>query len=87
MTKEAERIFAAAMAMPAKDRAHLSALLADSIAQGEPDAIEAAWEREVERRLAAYRSGHVETYPVEDVEREAEALLAGSDTRNVATAG
>jgi putative addiction module component (TIGR02574 family) len=87
MTKQAERIFEAAMALPSQDRAHLSALLADSVEHGEPDAIEAAWAREIDRRLAAYRSGHVETYAVEDVEREAEAVIVGLDTPNVAATG
>jgi putative addiction module component (TIGR02574 family) len=87
MSKAAERVFEAAMALPSKERAHLSALLADSIEQGEPDAVQAAWDREIDRRLAAFRSGHAEAYSVEDVEREAEALIAGLDAPNVAAAG
>jgi len=86
VTKDAGEIFAAALALPSKARAHLSAVLADSIEHGDPDAIQAAWAKEIDRRLAAYRSGDVETYAVEDVEREAEALIADVNAPDLAPA-
>ncbi len=87
MTKDVEEILAAALALPSTDRAHLLAVLADSVEHGEADAMEAAWAKEIERRLAAYRSGNVETHTAEDVEREAEALIADLDGPDIAAAG
>jgi len=87
MIEDADGILAAALALPSKDRAHLSAVLADSVEHGDTEAIEAAWAKEIDRRLEAYRSGRVKTYAVDDVEREAEALIAGLDGPNVVAAG
>jgi len=57
-----EDLFAKAVTLPEQDRAALAALLLDSLeddASGED--VEEAWAAEVQRRMANYRAGNVQT--------------------------
>lgn len=81
VTAEAERVLEAALDLPEDERAELAAILTDSLGDGSPDAqIEAAWVAEAKRRLADIRSGKSKTVAWEDVERELDELIEGSDT-------
>lgn len=56
-----EDLFAKAAKLPDEDRAALAALLLDSLeAEGDED-VEEAWAAEVQRRMANYRAGNVQT--------------------------
>jgi putative addiction module component (TIGR02574 family) len=75
MSTLVEELSAKAKALPREDRARLAAELLDSL-QEAPDAdAEAAWEREVERRVAEIESGAVRLVPAEDVHAEARRLI------------
>ncbi|MEX1363193.1 MAG: addiction module protein [Nannocystaceae bacterium] len=78
MGPDAERILEAARALPAEDRAALATVLLDSLEHEPPAAVQSAWDDELRRRLQAYRAGQTLTRPIEDVEREAEAMLAAA---------
>lgn len=57
-----EDLFAKAATLPENERAELAALLIDSLEDDVPDAgVEEAWASEVDRRIADYRVGRVET--------------------------
>lgn len=60
---DAERILEAARALPAEDRIALATVLLDGLEHEPPAAVQSAWDDELRR-------------PIEDVEREAEAMLA-----------
>ncbi|MFT3802578.1 MAG: addiction module protein [Burkholderiaceae bacterium] len=79
MSTLVEELSARARALSAEDRARLVEELLDSL-QGEPDAeaeAEAAWEREIERRVAEIESGAVAPVASEDVHAEARRLIRG----------
>lgn len=70
-----EELSARAKALPAENRARLAEELLESL-QGEADVeAEAAWEREIERRVAEIESGAVHLVPAEEVHAEARRLI------------
>ena len=70
-----EELSARAKALPAEDRARLAEELLDSL-EGESDVeAEAAWDREIERRVAEIESGAVNLIASEDVHAEARRLI------------
>ena len=57
-----EDLFAKAVTLPEHDRAALAALLLDSLEDEASDEdVEQAWAAEVQRRMANYRAGNVQT--------------------------
>lgn len=54
-----------------EERARLAEALLDSLREAPLAEIQAAWEREIEERVAAYERGEVQTYSAEDVFAEA----------------
>ena len=75
MSSLVEELSARAKTLPAEDRARLVEELLDSL-EGEPDVeAEAAWEREIERRVAEIESGTVTLVASEDVHAEARRLI------------
>lgn len=57
-----EDLFAKAVMLPEQDRAALAALLLDSLEDDASDEdVEEAWAAEVQRRMANYRAGNVQT--------------------------
>ena len=70
-----EELATRAKALSAEDRARLAEELLDSLhGQADLDA-EAAWDREIERRVAEIESGTVKLVPAEDVHAEARRLI------------
>ena len=57
-----------------EDRSRLVELLLESLHEPPLADIEAAWEEEIKRRVAAYDRGEVETYAAEDVFAEARRI-------------
>jgi putative addiction module component (TIGR02574 family) len=55
-------------------RSRLVELLLESLHEPALAEIEAAWSREIERRVAAYERGEVETYAAEDVFAQARRI-------------
>lgn len=49
--------------------------LLESLQDASLSEIEAAWQREIEDRVAAYDRGEVETYPAEQVFAEAKRII------------
>jgi putative addiction module component (TIGR02574 family) len=69
MSKRAHAVLAEALQLDAKARADIAAeLLASLDGPADPDA-EAAWEAEIQRRVAAIEAGTAELEPWEDVKR------------------
>ena len=60
--------------LPPEERARLADLLLESLQDAPSAEIEAAWDREIEARIAAYERGESKTYPVEEVFSEARRL-------------
>jgi len=57
-----EDLFAQAVTLPEDDRVALAALLLDSLDDESSDEdVEEAWAAEVQRRMANYRAGNVQT--------------------------
>jgi len=75
MSTLVEELSARAKTLPAEDRARLAEELLDSL-EGELDVgAEAAWEHEIERRVAEIESGAVTLITSEDVHAEARRLI------------
>lgn len=68
-----QEIVAAAMKLPPEERADLAEWLWISV--DDPDAVAAAWEAEIERRVAQLDAGEVESIPFEQVLAELRAKL------------
>ena len=75
MSTLVDELSARARALSAEDRARLAEELLESL-QGEADAdAEAAWDREIDRRVAEIESGTVRLIPAEEVHAEARRLI------------
>lgn len=61
-------------ALSPDERARLVDLLLASLADSAPESVADAWDREIERRIAAYNAGEVEAYDLEEVLEEARRL-------------
>jgi putative addiction module component (TIGR02574 family) len=68
-----------ALCLSTADRARLASLLLESLDDDEDDKqVAAAWEVEVARRRAEYRSGDVATIPATEVFRKARSWVRGA---------
>ena len=74
MTASLKELEAQARKLAADDRAKLAESLLESL-HAPLSEIEAAWEREVEDRVAAFDRGEMESHAAEDVFAEARRLL------------
>ena len=63
-----------AQSLSAEERAQLAETLLESLQEAAPAEIEAAWDREIEERVAAYDRGELQTISAEDVFAEARRL-------------
>ena len=61
-------------ALAIEDRSRLVDLLLETLHEPPLSEIEAAWDQEIEGRVAAYERGEVETYSAEDVFAEARCV-------------
>jgi len=68
-----EQIEDQARALSAEERAKLAQSMLESLHSPLAD-IEAAWEEEIEQRVAAFDRGEIPLYPAEDVFAEARRL-------------
>jgi putative addiction module component (TIGR02574 family) len=77
MSKAAQSVFADALRLEPDTRAELAAeLLASLDGPADPDA-EAAWDVEIERRIAAIEAGTMRLEPWADVKRRIEKEILG----------
>jgi len=76
MRTAADNLEQAALALPLAERARLAKALIESLDQ-DPD-VEAAWEREIRRRVEMVESGEATIIPAEDVFAEARRLIDAS---------
>lgn len=63
-----------ARTLPADERSRLVDLLLESLHEPPLAEVEAAWAKEIERRVAAYQRGEVETFAAGDVFAEARRI-------------
>ena len=63
-----------ARTLPAGERSRLVELLLESLHESPLAEVEAAWAKEIERRVAAHARGEVETFAAEDVFAEARRI-------------
>ena len=70
-----EELSARARSLPAEDRARLAEELLDSLQEQSDGDADAAWDREIERRVAEIESGSAHLIPAEDVHAEARRLF------------
>ena len=61
-------------ALVPEERSRLVELLLESLHEPPVSEIEAAWDKEIERRVAAHERGEVETFAAEDVFDEARRI-------------
>jgi putative addiction module component (TIGR02574 family) len=73
MTRQFERIRDAALELSVEERSWLAEQLWDSARTAREREIDAAWAREIERRLKEIEDGTAELIPAEDVIRELRA--------------
>ncbi|MEQ9401910.1 MAG: addiction module protein [Longimicrobiales bacterium] len=76
MRTGAEDLELAVLSLPAGDRARLARRLIESLDQ-DPD-IEAAWEKEIARRVASIEAGEAKLIPADEVFAEARRLIDAS---------
>ena len=70
VTELAER----SSALAVEDRSRLVELILGTLHEPPLAEIEAAWDKEIERRVAAYERGEVETFSAEEVFAEARRI-------------
>ena len=70
MPKGLGQLFREASQLPERDRAALAGLLIESLDPQADSEVEAAWEREIGRRITELDDGSVETVSWEDVRRQ-----------------
>ena len=63
-----------ARSLSADERARLAEILLESLQDAPLAEVEAAWNREIEERVAAYDRGELQTHPAEEVFAEARRL-------------
>lgn len=63
-----------ACALLPEERAKLVEILLESLRDSSISEIETEWEREIEKRVAAFDGGELQTYPAEDVFAEARRM-------------
>ena len=78
MSQDYAKLELAARSLPAEERAHLVDTLLESLREGKVAEVEAAWEAEIARRVAAYDSGTVTLVAAEEVFAKARSIIAGS---------
>ena len=61
-------------ALSPEERARLVDLLLATLDDASATEVAEAWDREIERRIAAYKAGEIEAYDLEDVLAEARRL-------------
>ena len=75
MSTLVEELSARAKTLSAEDRARLAEELLESLDKEPESEVEAAWDREIERRVAEVESGSVKLVSAEDVHAEARRLI------------
>jgi len=73
-------LFRQASALDEQDRATLAGLLLESLELEVDEAVEAAWQEEIERRLAELDDGSVELVPWEEVKARLKKNTGGQHT-------
>lgn len=63
-----------ARALPAGERSRLVELLLESLHETPLAEVEAAWAKEIERRVAAHAHGEIETFAADEVFAEARRI-------------
>jgi putative addiction module component (TIGR02574 family) len=63
-----------ARGLSAEERSRLVDLLLESLHESPLAEVDAAWSKEIERRVAAYERGEVQTFAAEDVFAEARRI-------------
>ena len=66
-----------ALALPDHDRAELAGNLLDSLDTSVDEDVDAAWQKEVARRLEEVQSGRLKTVPWSEVREKGRKLLYG----------
>lgn len=74
MTDLVAELVEQARTLTVEERSRLVDLLVESLHESPLAEIDAAWTKEIERRVAAYERGEVETYAAEDVFAEARRI-------------
>ncbi len=74
MSDTLEELERQARSLSAEERARLAEMLRESLQDAPLAEIEAAWDREIEERVAAYDRGEFQTHPAEEVFAEARRL-------------
>lgn len=72
-----EELFREAAQLSENDRAELAGLLIESIEPGPEEEVEAAWAKEIERRITEIDSGQVKAIPWEEVRAELSRRRSG----------
>lgn len=77
MTAEALALLNSVLRLPAEARAYIAAELYESLGEKPADAdVEAAWAKEIERRVTDLDAGRAKTVPWSEVNRRVEAILS-----------
>jgi putative addiction module component (TIGR02574 family) len=71
MSISLREIESVAVALSPEDRAHLAQVLLESLQEPHLNQIEAAWEDEITKRIAAWKGGQTQVYAATDVLAEA----------------
>jgi putative addiction module component (TIGR02574 family) len=75
MTERTSDLLQLAMALPEKERAGLACSLIDSLDATVEEGVEAAWDKEIGRRIAEIDSGKAKLIPWEEIRAELESKL------------
>jgi putative addiction module component (TIGR02574 family) len=80
MSPEIDELFQKALALPPEARAELANSLLESIDPTVDEEVDAAWQREIVRRMDEISSGEVKTIPWQEVRQKAREMLSRSSS-------
>ncbi len=67
MNSDSQQLLRSALSLPESERAEIAASLIESLDSGTDDDVDAAWAREIQRRIASIDDGEVKLIPWNDV--------------------
>jgi putative addiction module component (TIGR02574 family) len=77
MSEDVSELLKKVLALPVEARAALAGSLLDSLDDAVDEDAEAAWEKEISRRVTELKAGKVATIPWQEVRRRLSVKLAG----------
>jgi putative addiction module component (TIGR02574 family) len=75
MSPKSAELLKQALELTVEERASLAAQILESLDSSDDPEVQAAWQAEIERRMAQLDSGEVQGVPIEEAKRQVRSIL------------